>query len=183
MMARVPYLNVEDLPEADKALLKRPINLHRALAHSPDGARAFGGLGGWIRYGAKLDPRLRELAILQVGWVAKSPYEWSHHVKIGKDFGVSDADIEALKLESAGEASALEPLARLVLKGAREMADDGAMSADTYAALAQSLDHERMVELIIVIAFYCGVVRALGSLGIDVEASYQPYLDEHPLRD
>lgn len=182
-MARVPYLNEDDLPDDARSVLKRPINLHRALAHSVDGARAFGGIGTWIRYGAKLDPKLRELAILQVGWLAKSPYEWSHHVKIGKDFGLNDADIEAVKLESAGKVSDLPPLARNILKGAREAAADGAMSEATYAEIAADLDHERMVELVIVIAFYCGVVRLLASLGIDVEDSYQPHLDAHPLPD
>jgi len=180
-MARVPYIDADALPEEAKDLLKRPINLHRALVHTQAGARAFGGIGSWIRFKAKLDPRLRELAILQVGWLAKSPYEWSHHVKIGKDFGVTDADIEALKQETAGETTSLEPLAKLVLKGAREMADDGAMTQPTYDALAQDLDHERMVELVMTIAFYCGVVRLLASLGIDVEDSYQPHLDAHPL--
>lgn len=180
-MARVPYLDPEDLPEDRRDLLKRPINLHRAIVHSQDGAKAFGGLGTWIRYGSKLDPKLRELAILQVGWLAKSPYEWSHHVKIGKDFGLTDADIEAVKQESAGEESALEPLARLVLKGAREMADDGRMSTEIYAAIARDFDHERMVELTMIVAFYCAVVRLLATLEIDVEDSYQPHLDAHPL--
>lgn len=180
-MARVPYLDKADLAEGDKDLLKRNINLHRALAHTPDGARAFGGIGTWIRYGAKLDPKLRELAILQVGWLARSPYEWSHHVKIGKDFGLDDADIEAVKQESAGQASALAPLARQVLKGAREMANDGAMTPATYAAIAGGLDHERMVELVMIVGFYCAVVRVLASLEIDVEPGYQPHLDAHPL--
>jgi alkylhydroperoxidase family enzyme len=180
-MARVPYLDEKDLKDADKDILKRPINLHRGLAHSVDGARAFGGIGAWIRYGAKLDPKLRELVILQVGWLARSPYEWSHHVKIGKDFGLTDADIEAVKLESAGKTTDLPPLYRAGLKGAREMANAGAMSAETYALIAADLDHERMVELVMVIAFYCGVVRLLASLGIDVEANYQSHLDAHPL--
>ena len=102
MAARVPYLNVEDLSEENKDLLKRPIWLHRALVNSPDTARAFGVLGGHIRYGMKLDMRLRELAILQVGWIARSPFEWSHHVKLGMDFGVSKEDIEGLIADSEG---------------------------------------------------------------------------------
>ena len=179
-MARLPYLDEKDLSDENKNLLKRPINLHRALVHSPEGARAFGGIGTWIRYGAKIDPKLRELAILQVGWLAKSDYEWSHHVKIGKDFGLDDGDIEAVKQETAGQTSSLSPLYRSALKGAREMVEDGAMAAETYAEIATELDHEKMVELIMVIAFYCGVVRLLESLGIDVEASYQPHLDDHP---
>ena len=111
-MARLPYLDRSDLAPEDADLLARNINLHRMLAHNPGAARAFSGLGQYIRHCTALDPRLRELAILQVGWLARSAYEWSHHIKIGRDFGVSDADIEALVAESRGETTALEPAAR-----------------------------------------------------------------------
>ena len=110
-MARVPDMTVADLKEADRDLLKRNIALHRALTNSPNGARAFSGLGQFIRYGSVLDARLRELAILQVGWLARSPYECSHHVKIGVDFGVTEAAIHALIAETHAQDSALDPLA------------------------------------------------------------------------
>lgn len=179
-MARLPYLSPEDLAEEDRPLLKRMITLHRCLVNSPGAARAFGGLGQYIRYNAKLDPRLRELAILQVGWLARSPYEWSHHVKIGHDFGVTDADIEALIAETEGQPNNLEPLARLVLKGAREVYA-GAMSPETFTALQAHLTNEQMVDLTVTASFYCAVVRTLASLAIDVEPEYQPYLDRFPL--
>src|SRR3982751_4800617 len=141
-MARVPYLEKSNLAEADRDLLNRPISLFKALVNSPKAARAFSGLGQYIRYGAKLDPRLRELAILQVGWLARSPYEWSHHVKIGYDFGVSDEDIEAIKAETRGEASALDPLARLVLRAAREVFAGPGIGYETFAALRAALDND-----------------------------------------
>jgi hypothetical protein len=40
-MARVPYLDKSDLAPENHDLLKRTITLHRALAHSPNGLRAF----------------------------------------------------------------------------------------------------------------------------------------------
>lgn len=95
-MARLPYLTHSDLAPEHKDLLKRDITLHRQLVHSPSGFRAFHTLSEYIRYGSKVDPRLRELAILQVGYLTRSPYEWSHHIKLGYDFGVSDGDIRAL---------------------------------------------------------------------------------------
>src|ERR1700748_3755439 len=114
-MARVPYLEPSDLAPEDRDLLNRPISLFRALANSPKAALAFSGLGGYIRYGSKLDPRLRELAILQVGWLVRSPYEWSHHVKLGHDFGVTDDDIRALIDDTAGRATQLDDMAKAVL--------------------------------------------------------------------
>src|SRR5438445_8354404 len=85
-MARVPYLQQSDLPPEHQDILARPIALNRAMANSPDAARAMTVLAMYIRNKSKLDPRLRELAILQVGYLAKSPYEYAHHVKIGREF-------------------------------------------------------------------------------------------------
>ena len=127
-MARLPYLEADQVAPEYRDMLKRNTNLHKLLVNSPDMARAFNGIGGYIRFKSRLDPRLRELAILQVGWLEKSEYEFTHHVKIGKEFGVTDADIEALMAETEGKPSGLEPLARAILKGAREMVRELAMS-------------------------------------------------------
>jgi alkylhydroperoxidase family enzyme len=180
-MARIPYLETSDLAPEDQDLLKRRISLFQALVNSPKAARAFSGLGGYIRYGSKLNPRLRELAILQVGWLARSPYEWSHHVKLGHDFGVTDEDIQALIDDTAGKATTLEALPRLVLKAAREMTTGGAMTEATFASLQGELGNELMVDLTLTIGFYNAVVRVLATLQIDVEPEYQPYLDRFPL--
>ena len=154
-MARVPYLELSDLSAENQDLLKRRISLFQALVNSPNAARAFGGLGQFIRFGSKLDPRLRELAILQVGWLARSPYEWSHHVKLGHDFGVSDDDIRALIDDTAGKPTQLDDMAKTVLRAAREMTQDGAMSDATFATLQagarqradrRSDDHHRLLQ-------------------------------------
>jgi alkylhydroperoxidase family enzyme len=180
-MARVPYLEATDLSAENQDLLMRRINLFQALVNSPNAARAFSGLGQFIRYGSKLDPRLRELAILQVGWLARSPYEWSHHVKLGHDFGVTDDDIRALIDDTAGKPTQLDDMAKTVLRAAREMTTDGAMTDATFAALQKALGNELVVDLTITIAFYTAVVRVLATLQIDVEEDYMPYLRQFPL--
>jgi alkylhydroperoxidase family enzyme len=180
-MARVPYLQQSDLPPEYQDLLARPIALNRAMANNPEASRAFSVPAMYIRHKSKLDPRLRELAILQVGYVAKSPYEYSHHVKIGREFGLTDDDIRAIGEETAGRPTNLDPLAKTVLRAAREMTNDVAMSDATYAALERALGREQIIDLIMAIAFYNGVVRLLASLQIDVEPEYQKYLEEHPL--
>jgi alkylhydroperoxidase family enzyme len=180
-MARVPYLDQSDLPPEHQDILARPIALNRAMANSPNASRAMGVLASYIRHKSKLDTRLREMAILQVGYLARSPYEWSHHVKLGREFGVSDDDIRAIGEETAGRATKLDELSKTVLRGAREMTNGLAMSDATYAALEKVLGREQVIDLTLAIAFYNAVVRLLGTLQIDVEPEYQRYLEEHPL--
>jgi alkylhydroperoxidase family enzyme len=70
-MARVPYLNPEDLPEAERGIFDRlerergrPFgNIFRTLAHTPNVLDAFLSLGTQLRNGTQLDPKLRELAL------------------------------------------------------------------------------------------------------------------------
>lgn len=180
-MARVPYLTEDDLAPQDRDLLARKLNLYRALANSPDTARAFQALGMHIRFHNKLDPRLRELAILQVGYLTRAPYEWAHHIELGRGFGVTDADIHALMAETRGEATTLPALDRAVLRAARELVAGTQVTDATYAELRGALGHERLVDLVVSIAFYCAVVRVLGALQIDLEPESQGTLEAFPL--
>ena len=180
-MARVPYLQQSDLPPEHQDILARPIALNRAMANSPNAAKAMTGLAMYIRHHSKLDPRLRELAILQVGWLEKSEYEFTHHVKIGKEFGVTDEDIQGLFLETEGKASKLEPLAKAILKGAREMVRDIGMSDATFAEIKKHLSNEHMTDLVLTIAFYCAVVRVLATMKIDNEPYYKEVLQQYPI--
>ena len=179
-MARLPYLNPADLAPENQDLLKRPINLFRAMTHSPNGARAFHGLGEYIRWDSKLDARLREMAIIQVGYMTRSVYEYTHHIKIGKDFGVSDADLHGIAAETAGQPSSLDEITRAVLRAAREMTDSHAASDVTWATLSAHLNPEHLTDLVLTISFYNAVVRFLATMQIDNEPEYQVFLAQFP---
>jgi alkylhydroperoxidase family enzyme len=180
-MARLPYLEADQVAPEYRDMLKRNTNLHKLLVNSPDMARTFNGVGNYIRFKSKLDPRLRELAILQVGWLEKSEYEFTHHVKIGREFGVSDEDIAGMITETEGKPSKLEPLAKAILKGAREMVRELAMSDLTFAEISQHLSDEHMTDLVLTIAHYCAVVRVLATMKIDNEPYYAEVLKQYPM--
>jgi len=180
-MARLPYLDKSDLLPEHQDLLARNLNLYRVLAHSPRAARSLNTLARFIRDGSRLDPRLRELAILQVSYLARSAWGYSHHVRIGREIGLSNDEIRAVAEETNGRPTSLDPLAKAVLRAAREMTVDLAVSDETFAALRQGLDTERLTDLVVTISFYNGLVRLLETMRVDVEEDYLPYLEEFPL--
>ena len=180
-MARVPYLQQSDLPPEHQDILARPIALNRAMANSPNAAKAMTGLAMYIRHHSKLDPRLRELAILQVGYLARSPT----NIPITSSSAARRASPTTTSAPSARKPPAGRPSSmrcqKAVLRAAREMTSDLAMSDATFAALEKALGREQVIDLTLAIAFYNAVVRLLGTLQIDVEPEYQKYLEEHPL--
>ena len=181
-MARLPYIDIGELEDNDRDLLKRPINLFRQLVNSPGGARAFGTLGGYIRHKSTLDPRLREMAIIQVGYLTKSEYEYTHHVRLGMEqLGVSESDINGITAETNGQTSSLPELERIILRATRDMVTNFKISDNDFENLKIFLSNEHLVDLVLTIAFYCGVVRVLATLEIDNEPHYKEALEKFPL--
>lgn len=181
-MARVPYVRAEDLDEPARSVLAGySVNLFKALANAPDGLAHLHGIGMWIREGLSLPARLRELAILQVGVCARSEYEFSHHVRIGMEHGLRPEDVQAL-LDRFGPAGAtLSPLERTTVDAAAQLADEGTIDDATWALLRDELGDRQVVELVVTIAFYAGVVRMLSALRVEVEEHHVALLEEFPL--
>ena len=174
-MGRLPYLSAEDLPQDRRRLLDRPINLFRALAHNPAVLEWMAGLGAWIRHECPLDARLRELAILQVGYLADSPYEFTHHVEISRTFGVVERDVESIAAHDRGEATNLDEDAVLVLDVARQLTEGTTLDDVLWGHLSARFSESEILDLIFVVTHYVQVVRVLGALQIDVEPEYEPY--------
>ncbi|HEY6418975.1 MAG TPA: carboxymuconolactone decarboxylase family protein [Candidatus Binataceae bacterium] len=173
-MARVPYLNREDLPEADREIFDNLSaergsvgNIFRTLAHTPKLLRRFLGLGGELRNGTKLDPKLRELAILTVGRLTDAEYEFVHHWNLARRAGVPREQLEALaEWETSPVFSDDE---RAVIRYAVEATSNVKVSDSAWNALKSFLDTGRMMELVQNVAFYNMVVRVLVPCGVELE--------------
>src|SRR5260370_17599701 len=99
-MARLPYLEADQVAPEYRDMLKRNTNLHKLLVNSPEMARAFNGIGGTIRFKSKLDPRLRELAFLQAAWMETSDYKFINDIRIATEFALTDYHVDALTSET-----------------------------------------------------------------------------------
>ncbi len=69
-----------------------------------------------------------------------------------------------------------------MLAAAREMTLDGTISEATFATLRKHFDNERLVDLVVAIAHYNGIVRVLAAFAVDVEDEYKPYLEKFRCR-
>lgn len=170
-MARIRYLDEADLLPEDRELLGRGLNLYRALAHSPGAARSFQNFARFLRFESRIDPRLRELAILQIGYLAKVPYSFYGHIGfVSGDFGVNPEDVKAVIAESEGCESGLDAIARAVLRAAREITTTFTISDETFDALRGSLTERELTDLVSTMAFYNAALRYIKTMRIDIEA-------------
>ncbi len=177
-MARLPYRDAADLAPQDRDLLVRPVNIYRAMVNAPGITRAFLGLANQIRHESRLDPRLREIAILQIAWSVRSAYEWSHHVRIGRTFGVTESDLRAI---STNDDTALDEQARAIRRAAQDIAESGDLDDAALSSLRAFLDEERLTELLLTCGIYVGLARFLHVARVDVEEDYAKELKEYPL--
>jgi alkylhydroperoxidase family enzyme len=179
-MARVRLNTTEDLPEDVRWLFERMeargglLNIFRVLSHSPEAMRRFMKFGSYLLEEGKLDPKLRELAILRAGAVCRSPYEFGQHIGFARRVGLDDAKIKATL---AAGATALDDREAAVVAFAGELSQDSRVSVATFDAVAAFLDEEQIVELTFVVGYYNMVSRLLNALAVDVDAPAQRDLD------
>jgi alkylhydroperoxidase family enzyme len=172
-MTRVRMVETPDLPESHRWIFERMektdsiLNIYRALAHSPEALRRFMKFGSYLLAEGKLDPKLRELAILRAGVLCRSPYEVSQHIGFGRRVGLTDAQIRGVAAPGQGTFS---PQEMAVLAFASELTTEARVSEETYGAVAAFFNDAEMVELTQAVGFYNMVSRALNALDVDLDA-------------
>jgi alkylhydroperoxidase family enzyme len=179
-MARLPFVDRAALPSGF-AELPLHQNFQRVYANSPSGTRAFMGTTGEIRKRSALSPRLRELAVLEVGFIAKSPYVFTHHVKAGLEAGVTSDDVRALATQGPGALDRFNALERDVIEVAGAMTAGVQCAAETFERLRAQLGSTIVMDLLFVVGHYIGMAVLLRTLDVELEDDYKKYLKEYPL--
>jgi len=173
-MARLPYLDREHLPEPERDIFDDLVrqrggvgNIFRVMAHSPLLLRRMLYLSDGLRNRARLDPRLRELAIMTVGRLTECDYEYVHHQALARRVGVRLEQIE--RLEAWESDPAFNKQERAVIRYATEATQKVRVSDATFNALRSFLDGEQIVELALNVGFYNMIVRFLLPMEVDLE--------------
>src|SRR5439155_6451571 len=127
-----------------------------AMLYAPPVGHALQELGAAIRFRTELAPRIREMAILVVAQVWDSAYERGSHEPIGREAGLTDAEIEALRSgDDPGFADKQEQVAHSVV---RALTGPGPKSADLddqeYDTAVTLLGERALVELSTLVGYY-----------------------------
>ncbi len=134
------------------------------LVRHPKLAKAFLGFNIHLLFRSTLPERLRELAILRVAHRRGCTYEWAHHVAMGREVGLSEADIEDLQ-----HGTAAAPLDRTVLAAVDELEEQSRISDATWSALAEQLDERQRMDLVFTVGCYSTLAMAFNTFGIELE--------------
>lgn len=168
-MARIPYFDPAEATGRAKDWYGRlpPLNIFRMMGHSGELLDGFVRLGNQILAFTKLDPVLREIAIVRVGVLSKATYEVFQHERISRQVGMSDEKIRAI--HEGSEAAAFSELEKMVMRFTDDVVTNVRASDATFAPLAARLSHQEMQELTITIGYYMMVSRFLETFDVDIE--------------
>jgi len=170
MMPRVPLPRDEDLDEAVRATLGSlpPLHVFRMMANAPANFQPFLALAGSVLVGAEFDARKREIAVLRVARVTPSQYEWTQRERLGRNLGVTDAEMEIIRREDPVES--LDAEGNLLCRVADEISRDVRLSDEALAAILDRYGVRQATELIVCCSYFNMLSRFLESTRVELEA-------------
>jgi AhpD family alkylhydroperoxidase len=127
----------------------------------------------WLRFAGRLMPggtlprAESELVILRVAHVTGSAYEWAQHVKLGRTAGLTDEEIERVRL--GAEAPGWSTRQALLLRAVDELHDHDRIGDALWAELAREYGETELIELCLLAGHYIMLAMTLNSLGVQVE--------------
>lgn len=177
---RVEPLTVDEFDDETREILggiplggAQPLNIFATLAHHPKLLKRWLVFGNHVLAKSTLPARERELVILRTGWLCGAEYEWGQHVVIGKQLGVTDADLERLPV--GPDAEGWTDHERALLNAADELHADSFISDATWQELAKTYDTEQLIDLVFAIGQYTLVSMALNTLGVQLDDGFEGF--------
>lgn len=167
---RLAVVDETNLTEAQREMLasREALNIYRTLAHHTDLYNRWSPLGRILLNGSTITARHREIAMLRMGWLCQSPYEWSQHARIAKSSaGMKEEEIRNIAV--GPDAPGWSDMDKAVIRMADELRYDAMISDATWAELRKGYSDQQVMELLFTASQYQLVSMALNTLGIQIE--------------
>ena len=172
--------------EALAPLLKtgRVLNIFRTLANAPKALTGFLGWGNYVLSRRNsLPAREREIVVLRIGWLCRSGYEWTQHVEIGRDCGLTDEEIARIK--AGPDAAGWSEADRALLRASDELHHDKFVSDAVWADLGRFFSDRQRMDVVHTAGMYTMVSMILNSFGVQLDPgqTLDPDLAAYPPQD
>jgi 4-carboxymuconolactone decarboxylase len=124
-----------------------------------------------------LSAREQELVILRMGVLYASNYVWMHHVPVGREFGVTDDELEALR---AGYYEGFSDRERALLALADELVEARTIRREIWDACSPSLGEIEIVELVNLVAQYVlfALINNAAQVSVEEGLAGTPAIDD-----
>ncbi|HEX6993063.1 MAG TPA: carboxymuconolactone decarboxylase family protein [Gammaproteobacteria bacterium] len=144
-------------------------NVFRTFVRNPPADRVRGAINGHVNGNSTLSPRHREMLLIRIGVLCRSEYEYAAHVRVGQRLGMTDDDVALLLAGPDGAEG--DPLELALLRAADELYEDDAVSDETWATLAASLDTRQLFDVLIAVGGYRSTSMLINSAGVQLDAN------------
>jgi 4-carboxymuconolactone decarboxylase len=129
--------------------LQGPFN---AMLHNPRMGSPLQRLGGVLRFRGLLPARARELVILTAAAAWQSEFEWWAHVRIGREVGLTDAEIAAVRVSAPLTLD--DPVEAAALEVARAAVTTADLDDVQYARAQDALGDQMLIETLTLFGYY-----------------------------
>ena len=124
-------------------------------------------------FNARLDPHLRELAILRTMWRTGQSLEWANHYRLARSIGVTRDDVLAIRTSTPEQE--LDGDRALVARVVDEFVDHRALTPETMGLVEQRFpDVASRYELLYLVPGYLMFAAVTNSTGLTAEAKGLP---------
>jgi 4-carboxymuconolactone decarboxylase len=142
--------------------------------HSEELARRSRPLNQYLRNGAGLGGRLRELAILATARELDSQFEWAAHEAEALREGVPADVIETIKHRR--DLATIDPADAVVVALAREIFTSRKVASATFARALALFGRKSLVELVALMGNYAATAALLTAFDMQLDPGQQPKL-------
>jgi 4-carboxymuconolactone decarboxylase len=144
--------------------------------HAPGFGELAQKLGGFLRFGTTIPPRLSEFAILATARQWRAQYEWAAHAPIAEAKGVKPATIRDLRAGRRPKGAPADE--RAIYDFIAELYKTKRVSNRTYKAVNAVLGDAGTVELVGLLGYYAMVAMTLDVFRMPVaEGTKPPFAD------
>jgi 4-carboxymuconolactone decarboxylase len=147
------------------------LNVLGTLARHPQLTRAFNTFNGHVQFATTLSPWQRELLVLRVAHVRRATYEWAQHVVLAADAGITSTEIG--RIAEGPSAPGWSPLEQAMLAAVDELVAGATITDATWAALAQELDQQQLMDLVFTVGAYELLAMAFNAFGVELDGDLQ----------